>query len=209
MKKKLVSRILSSLLVVAMTFVPMMCSATFKNIKPAKAGILEKVQEVYGNILAKVLKWKVVVVLVAVVFFAGSFALCLSKGFTYFPSMQGNQISVTLGFDKETEFADVKENSDKAVERIKDIKGISEVGAMAGGGSMMMSSGSNSASSEVTMYLILDEEEKINTQTLEEEIYNKTADLPCEVEVSMDMMDMSALGGSGLSIQIRGKDLDE
>ena len=45
-------------------------------------------------------------------------------------------------------------------------------------------------------------------QELSDVIVERTKDLDCEIVVSANNMDMSALGGSGIQIQIKGKELD-
>ena len=73
-----------------------------------------------------------------------------------------------------------------------------------------MLSGGGSSSNSVTMYLVLKEEKELSNVQLEKEIRKRTKDVKdCEIQISTSSMDMSALGGSGISIQIKGKELDE
>ncbi len=45
---------------------------------------------------------------------------------------------------------------------------------------------------------------------MEQEIYDKTADLNCEIDVNSNgMMDMSALSGSGIEVDLYGNDLND
>lgn len=69
---------------------------------------------------------------------------------------------------------------------------------MGGGGSV------NSA----TVYVVTYEDKTMSNEELAEVIRTKTADLDAEISVSSSSMDMSAMGGSGVSIQIRGRDID-
>ena len=67
-----------------------------------------------------------------------------------------------------------------------------------------------SSTNEVTMYLVLKEDKKLNNEQLEKEILKRTKGVDgCEVAVSTSNMDMSALGGSGLQVEIKGKDLEQ
>lgn len=79
---------------------------------------------------------------------------------------------------------------------------------MAGGGGIM-GMGSSGNTNSVSMYLLLKEEKKLSGEELEQEILKRTRDIPCEVTVSTQSMDMSALGGSGIQVRIKGKELDE
>jgi HAE1 family hydrophobic/amphiphilic exporter-1 len=58
------------------------------------------------------------------------------------------------------------------------------------------------------MYLLLDEESDVSTKQISDEIEERTKDLACEVTSSASSMDMTAMFGSGLSIQIKGRDLN-
>ncbi len=58
--------------------------------------------------------------------------------------------------------------------------------------------------------LVLKEDKKLDNGQLEKEILKRTKDVEgCEVVISTSNMDMSALGGSGIQIEIKGKDLEQ
>ena len=77
--------------------------------------------------------------------------------------------------------------------------------AMMGGSS----SGGSSAADSATLYVIMKEDYKDGLDKIKKEIEERTRDLDCEVKISSESMDMSALGGSGLSVVVRGRDLDK
>jgi HAE1 family hydrophobic/amphiphilic exporter-1 len=56
---------------------------------------------------------------------------------------------------------------------------------------------------------MLRENRSLTNKDVERLIYEKTADLDIEMSVTASNMDMSALGGSGLAVNIKGNDLDE
>jgi HAE1 family hydrophobic/amphiphilic exporter-1 len=122
--------------------------------------------------------------------------------------METDQISVTLAArEGETlTFTELTDLSNEAIEKISDIEGIETIGAMAGGSSTMslMSGGDDS----VSMYILLDEDSKVSASEVTEQIEERTKDMPCEISTSSSSMDYSAYFGNGISINIKGNDLD-
>ncbi|WP_095175248.1 MULTISPECIES: efflux RND transporter permease subunit [Blautia] len=197
---------LAASLVVALTLVPMMSAGLLKRAEAKPSKLLDKVQDFYGRMIHKTLKHKAWVLLGALVLFLGSMYLSVKKGTEFFPSMESTQASLTVTTDKGTPLKDTAAKADEIIDKISDIDDIETIGAMAGGSSMSMGSSTN----EVTMYLVLKEDKKLNNEQLEKEILKRTKGVDgCEVAVSTSNMDMSALGGSGLQVEIKGKDLEQ
>lgn len=73
----------------------------------------------------------------------------------------------------------------------------------------MLGMGGNTSSTQTSVYILLDEKKKQTNEEIAKEIKDQTADMDCEVSVSASTMDMSALGGSGISVEIEGRDLDK
>lgn len=194
-------------LVVALTFVPMMASGVLKKTKEKSHPILEKIQNGYAAFLEKALKFKAVVIIAVVVLLVVSMFLSFSRGTAFMPSMESTQATITIMPNEEVEFEELTAMSDEVVERISDIEDIETIGAMAGGGGMMSAMGTDGPDS-ISMYLILSEKPELSNQELKAEIEKRTKDMDCEVAVSMDMMDMTAMMGSGIAVRIRGNNLD-
>lgn len=193
-------------LIVALTVVPMMSAGLLRKTKSKPQALMDKIQNFYGKIMEKVLRLKPLVLLLAVVLLGVSMYMALSKGTAFMPEMESTQVSMTVSVDKDKTFQEMTQASDEVIKAIEDIEDIESIGAMAGGDSMSMMGSSSNA---VSMYLVLNEERTLGNEELEREIINRTKDMECEVEVETSGMDMSALGGSGISIQIKGKDLDQ
>ena len=196
-------------LAVALTVVPAMSSYTLKKPKEIKTSGYDKMKNWYGNVLKLCLNHKAIVLILAIVLLVGSAGLALSKGLTFMDmDMETNQMTVTISA-KEGEMLNFKEltgMSDEVIERISDIEGIDTIGASAGGSSTSSLMGGGSES--VTMYVLLEEGTDVTTSQVSEEILKRTEDMECEVSSSAASMDMTAMFGSGLSIQIKGSDLD-
>lgn len=198
---------LAASLLVALTVVPMMSAGLLQKTEEKQSRFLDKLQEGYSQLILKALHHKTWVLLGALGLFLLSAVLSISKGTEFFPSMESTQVTMTITTEKGTPLEETAAKSNEVMEKISDIKDIESIGAMASG-SFMMSGESNT--NTVTMYLVLKEEKTLNNAQLEKEIKKRTKDVKdCEIQISTDSMDMSALGGSGINIQISGKELDE
>ncbi|MDO5392586.1 MAG: efflux RND transporter permease subunit [Eubacteriales bacterium] len=194
-------------LVVALTLVPMMSTGLLKKVKYKKTPLFDKIQNVYAKILRKALKIKPIVLLGAVAFLVISMKAAFAKGTAFMPEMESTQVSMTVSVDKDKTFEDLTKASDQVIAAIQDMEDLESIGAMAGGGGMSSMMGGSSDS--VSMYLVLKEDRKLSNEAFEKEILKRTKDIPCEVQVETSSMDMSALGGSGITVQIKGKELDK
>ncbi len=197
-------------LIVALTFVPMMASGMLKNAVEPKTKLYDKFRDWYGNILYYILRLKPLVLIVSVVLLVVSIWAAFSRGFTFMDmEMEADQISMTVGPKEEQvlTFDELKALADETTEAISDIEGIETIGAMAGGGGTMslMATGTDS----VTYYILLAPESDRSMYDIIDEIEEKTKDIDGLVEISSSSSDMTAMLGSGLSIQVQGRDLDK
>lgn len=193
-------------LIIALTFVPMMASGVLRKTKEKKHPFLEKVQNGYARFLQKALRFKAVVLIAVAVLLVVSIRLAVSRGTSFMPSMESTQATVTITPNEDVEFSELTAMSDEVIDRISDIEDIDTIGAMAGGGGTMSMMGSSEDS--VSMYLILVDKPSMSNEELTKEIGKRTEDMDCDVAVSMSMMDLDTMMGSGLSIQIEGNNID-
>ena len=199
---------LGASLLVALTVVPAMSSFTLRTPKETEMPWFDKMKHWYGNVLEKCLKRKGWVFLVSTLLLAASAAMSLSKGLTFMDmDMETNQMTVTISA-KEGEhftFKELTDMSNQVIEKISDIEGIDTIGASAGGSSTSSLMGGGSES--VTMNILLDENAKVSTKEISKEIEERTKDLNCDLRSNSSSMDMTAMFGSGISLQIKGRDL--
>ncbi len=195
-------------LAVALTVVPMMGSGLLKNTDEKKSRIFGGLQSGYRKMIGFALNHRAIVLIGAVLALVLSAVLSVSKGTEFMPEMESTQMSLTLSLpDEGAGKQELAEMSDKVTERIQDIPDVEEIGAMSQGGGMMGVMG-DSGSDTVSMYLILKEDKELDSLQLAEEIKERTADLACELNIQTSSMDMSALGGSGISVKVKGRELD-
>ena len=197
-------------LVVALTLVPAMAAGLLKKGTDKKHRIFDKIQNAYALLLRGALKVKFLVILLAVGILVLSAKLAVSKGTEFMGDMESTQMSLTLTTPEGSSLADTSKVADEAIQRIETLDDVEDIGAMISGNSMMSMMGSGSGSNrEVSMYVMLKEDKKLSNDELAAAILDQTADLDCEVNVQTSNMDMSSLGGSGISVMIKGRELDK
>lgn len=200
---------LAASLIVALTFVPMMSSVILKDTNESKTLLFDKVRDAYGNAMYNVIRFKPIVFLLVFVLLAGSIFAGFSRGFSFVDmDMETDQISLTVTA-KDDEYLseeELREQCDELNKILVDIDGIDTVGMMIGGSTLsLMGGGSDSA----TVYIILDENTRRKASEIAKEIDDKSAGLNCKIESSLSSMDLSALFGSGLSIELKGRDMNK
>lgn len=201
---------LGASLIIALTLVPMMSAGMLKRIKQKKISGEGKLLKIYEKIMRWVISHRAIVMAAAVILLILSAIGELGKGTELFPDMDSTQVSVTVNMPEGSIFADTSAMADKVTSRILEIEDVDTVGAMIGGSSgMSMMGGSSSEGQAITVYAILKENKKLSSNDIADLINEKCSDLDCEVSASGSNMDMSALGGSGISIQIKGMELDK
>lgn len=194
-------------LIIALTLVPALASGLLKKAQPKEDKFFKKFNSGYKKAVTWSLSHKPVVLILAVALLAGSCFAAIRKGFVFMPDMDMPQLTATLEMEQGSTLEETKDVSNQAVSRICDVEGVVTVGAMTGGNNMM---GMGEASDTlVSFYIILDEDTDREFSDIADEINEKCSDLDCEFEVT-NAMDLSAyMGGSGLSIQIFGNNLDD
>ncbi len=199
-------------LAVALTVVPAMASKMLRKTKEEEKeskffGILING---YEKVLRLSLKIKPLVLLLVLALVIVSAMLALSRGTAFMPEMESTQITVSVKLPDGTPLSETGERTDEIIERIRSIEDVVDVGAMASTSSMMLlTGGGNSATDATDIYITLKEDKKLTGDELAAQIEEMMADMEdVELVINTSSMDMSALGGSGISIQVRGRELD-
>ena len=201
-------------LVVALTVVPAMASGVLSKVTPKEDGrFFGGLIKAYEKVLALALKTKPVVFLLVLVLLVGSAAAAFAKGTAFMPDMDSTQISMTVTLPKDTPLSHTGEVTDEILDKIAEIDEVVDVGAMANASSLTMLTGSgNSSTNETAVYISLDENKKRTNEVIADEIENRISDIvereDAEIAIETSSMDMSAMGGSGITVQIEGRELD-
>lgn len=200
---------LGASLAVALTLVPSMGAGLLKKTKEKKPSqFFEKLMDGYERLIRLALGHRAVVLILAVGLLILSAVLEFAKGTAFMPEMDSTEISMTLTMPEGTPLNETAEQADELERRLLTLEDVVEVGAMASSGSSMGLVSGDTATNEVSVYGLLKEDKKLTNQELKDEILTLTEDMEAEIEVSTSSMDMSSLGGSGITIMIKGRDLD-
>lgn len=201
-------------LIVALTVVPAMASKVLVKTKESHDGkFFTGLINLYEKVLELALKFKPVVFILVVVLLVVSAAVSYSKGTAFMPDMDSTQFTVSLTMPKDTPLDETAQVTDKVVEHLLSLEEVEDVGAMAETSSMsMLTGGGDAATNATTIYVSLSEDKDKSNEQLADEIMADLAELceenQAEITIDTSSMDMSALGGSGISIQVQGRDID-
>lgn len=202
-------------LIVALTVVPAMSSKILVKTKEQKESrFFNGLMNGYVKVLDWSLKHKALIFIGVLVLLVGSALASLSKGTAFMPTMESTQMTITLELPDTTPLSETAEVTDRVVEILRNMEDVEDVGAMASTSSMgsLMGGSADSSTHETSIYLTTVEKPKLNNKELSNAIEERTAQLceetGAELSIETSMMDMSALGGDGISIQVRGRDLD-
>lgn len=201
-------------LIVALTVVPAMASGVLSRVTPKEDGrFFGGLIKAYEKVLAVALKTKPVVFLLVLVLLVGSAAAAFAKGTAFMPDMDSTQISMTVTLPKDTPLSHTGEVTDEILYKIAEIDEVVDIGAMANASSLTMLTGNgNSSTNETAVYISLDENKKRTNEVIADEIENRISDIVeregAEIAIETSSMDMSAMGGSGITVQIEGRELD-
>ena len=201
-------------LVVALTVVPAMASKTMVNAKEQKDGrVFAFLMKGYSKLLAWSLRLKPVVILVILVALVLSTMGAVAKGTAFMPEMDSTQMTLTLTMPKDTPLADTAKVSDEIVNRIMTVEEVADVGAMAtSSANSMLLGGGEASTNSTTIYVTLSENKERDNTEIAAEIEAMLSDIKtkeqAEIDIQTSDMDMSALGGSGITIQVKGREID-
>ena len=198
-------------LIVAVTFVPMMSAGVLNKVTQKDSKVINKLQTLYRKVMTRLLDRKIIVVAVTLAF-AGSIFGAMNIGSSLMPSMDSTQMTMTIKMPQGSSMEETASMTDTVMKKVKEIKDVDSVAGMISSGSSgisSMTSGGSSNEYQSSMYVLLKEKKKHTNKEIKKEILKKTKKFDCEVEVQESSMDMSALGGSGISVQIKGNDLNK
>ncbi len=152
---------------------------------------------------------KAVTLLTAVALLAASGAAVLTRGFTFLPDMEMEQMMVTLTMPEGSSFAETTAAADEAAARMLAVPGVETVGGTVGdsAGSGLSLSASDG---DVSFYVLL--EKGYKASRVAGEINEKCADMDAEVNADANSLMssmMQMLSGSGITVRVYSNDLDD
>lgn len=201
-------------LLIALTVVPAMSSTLLRKSEPKEQKLLNRVLNFYEKILRFSLKRKLVPIGIAVVLLLLCCWRAVNTGLILFPSMGGDQMSVTMTINEELSDEEAYAVADDAMEQMTAIEGVEYVGILSGTDS------SNASESSLTMgtgdthsmniFILLDDETAKDNSGVADQLEDICEGLDLEeYSVATSNMDFSAYMETGLSINIYGADTEQ
>ncbi len=204
---------LGASLLVALTVVPAAASTMLKSNKPKSHPWFDRFLGVYGRFLNWCLDHKALPLTVSIALLAATIWAVLSMGIVLLPEISGNQIQVNVttptGITREESY----EMADDVIAQLLSVDGVENVGVMDSGSTTGMLAGlsmSDSSYGSYVYYIILPEDtSSSDVSRIVDDINRITAAAPCDVEAAAGGIDdLTAMFGSGLSVNIYGDDLE-
>ncbi|WP_252232550.1 efflux RND transporter permease subunit [Clostridium sp. ZBS15] len=199
---------LSLSLIVAITLVPSIFAKLSKGENAKKlvekqSPIFDKISERYRSILKISLNHKKIVVFISILLFIGSIFGAAFIGVDFMASTDEGKLSISISLPEGLELNASDYYVSMAENKIADIQEIKTT-------MTTLSSGSNSSSgtsANISVELVPEKERKKSTEDIEKEVVERMATLPdCEIKVNMSS---SMVGGSdGVSLELKGPDID-
>ncbi len=189
-------------LFVALTVVPAMASTMLKAESIKEHRIFDRFVNVYEKVLRFNLRFKFIIIVVTLALLGVSIVNVLSMPLEFMPAMASTQMAMTYE-DEEATKEELIEHGTIIGERVLEIDGVETVSMTYSEGNLMMGGGSNS----VTFYLLINEDSGITSEQVEPQIIAATPEYAETLTVESSNMDISALGGSGITIMVKGNSL--
>ena len=198
-------------LAVALTVVPAMASKMLTGSSLKKeTKFFSWIINGYGKFLAGALKVKVLVFILALALLGLSAYAAYSNGTAFMPAMDSPQMTVNVRLDDTAKLSETAEVTDQVVEMLLSLDEVTDAGAMTSSSTSIVGMlGGSGAENATSIYVVTKEDKTKTNDELAAEIMEMTEDVPAKITVETSSMDMSALGGSGITIEVRGRDLDE
>lgn len=201
-------------LIVALTVVPAAASTMLRSAKPKSHPWFDKVLNIYGKFLNWCLDHKAAPLATSIGLLVLCIVIVLNMGIVLLPEMTADSIQVNVSTPEGLTQEESYEMADDIIEKILSVDGVAEVGVMdssstAGllGG---MGAGGNGSYGRYSYFVVVAADTPISKiNTIVNDINSACADIAGEVEATAGGMDdMTAMLGSGLSVNIYGDDLD-
>lgn len=172
--------------------------------------LFNSILQIYGNLIKGALRYRGIVVILAVVILAVSFFLVSIVGTEFFPSMDQGSFNVNISLPVGTNLEVTKEVVEEIEEITSNIPEVKDVFTSIGGSGMGMNmQGSNSSNSGSLMVTLT---EQVNRERGIKEIIadlrNRIGDYP-DTKINISEQGMSFSTGSPLNIKITGDSLEE
>ncbi|MFW5894311.1 MAG: efflux RND transporter permease subunit [Bacillota bacterium] len=204
-------------LVIALTFVPTVANRIMKEANKAddKATATSKIQNLYERILLGAFKFKYLIIVLVIGLMGVTFILATARGFQFFPPSDEGSLQATIesNSDEPVDYDTFTNDLDEIYDSIQDDSDIDSIGINLGGGgqeAMLGFSDMSSDTSSATMNIVLSDDRDRSTTEVRDDLmtYFEESYPDYEVDIQGTEMDTQALVGEGISVRVKGSDLD-
>ena len=197
-------------LVVALTVVPSMASRVLRKEKDNEQRFIGTLHRKYDGWIRWILDHKKITIIAVCVLLVASIVLSFSRGFSFMPSFESTELTATLSTeDEEMTLDEFYAAADAVTEEALSVKGVEAIGAMSTGAGSAMSMMSGEETKSITMYMLMDPKHPAKGDELGDLLTETAENHGCEIAVTTSTDIMSMLGGAGVSMTVKGADLDE
>ena len=193
-------------LIVSLTLVPAMASGMLRKEKKTRDLLMGRLLSSYHTLASWALNHKLIVLVTALVLLIVSAVMSISGGFIFMPTMDMPNVTLSVSMPEGSSMEEAASLADEVLNRIDTIDGIATVGAMMSSDSASVG-GVSEESHSLTVYITL-EDQTASGIAVSKQIEDLCANMECEVSGSSAMLDMSALSGSGIGVQVFADDMD-
>lgn len=195
-------------LVIALTLVPMMASRILVKDANQDHPLFERLKHGYTKVLKLALKHKFATILLVLTLFVGSIFGVLTMGTELFPSMDSGELNGTLTLPIGSDFDALVNAGNTVSAQILEIEGVESVGISAGGATFGMGALAGGSNHSASLYITLSEDRALSTLEITDKIKENTASPDYELTVSGTDMNMGAMTGGAIAIQIKGHNFE-
>lgn len=196
-------------LIVALSLIPMLSANLLKKQKNNSHHRLKSWLEAYEKVINYALGHKGLVITLVIVLLAISIWGAMRLGTELFPTADMDQLALDVTLPTGTSFQELSATADQLTELFLTIDDVKTVGASMGGDLLGMGFDlAMTGDATISYYLILNRDRQKSSQEVASVIRTLLKDKDYQVDI-MDMgMDMMALTGGDIVLNIKGRDLD-
>lgn len=199
-------------LIVALTLVPALSSTVLRKTDTKQHKWFDKALRGYERSIKFTLRHRAAALLIAFVLLVGSTFGALAKGFSFMPDMSSNQISITATLHYDSTYEETAQTAQDILKVMESYPQFETTAAMTGSMSSVMGlAGTMNTTGSVTAYGVLKDEYAKNSSQISQNLEKDLENIEGEITVSggSSMTSMSSImGGTGVTINIYGDDLD-
>ncbi|MEG0146422.1 MAG: efflux RND transporter permease subunit, partial [Clostridia bacterium] len=196
-------------LLVAMTVVPAMSSKVLKRkAKVRKHSLFTATQRGYARLLTATLRFMLPVLLLSLVLMVFSGMQAIKMGTSFIPDVDSNQMTASLMIPTDYNYDERVALSNQVLEKLLTVEDVETIGVFDAKGTSMIVTG-NKSGDAMNYYITLVDGKKRRNTAIADDMIKAVEPLNCDLSVSVSNMDISMLGGSGISVKVKGPDIDK